>query len=397
MLKNNAIHPWEQRKFSEVIDFSISNNTLSRAGLNYDNGEIKNIHYGDILVKFDSIIDINDEIIPFITDGKVENFKSQLLQNGDVILADTAEDKTTGKAVEITGISEKYYAVSGLHTMIGRPNIQFAPKFLGYYLNCLSYRKQLLKLMQGIKVFSLSKSSVAKTEISFPKEVTEQQQIGAFFDTLNRTITLHQRKLETLISINTLINHILLPQNKFINPQIRITNFKENWVQRKASELCTISTGKSNTQDRAESGMYPFFIRSESPVRSNKYLYDCEAIITIGDGKIGKVFHYINGKFDLHQRCYMMNNFQNILGKYFYYYFSNNFHRRALTMTAKATVDSVRLEMIADMGIKFPINIEEQKRIIDILDSISKLIYLQKKKIKQYQFLKTYYLKSLFI
>lgn len=160
---------WEQRKFSEVIDFSISNNTLSRAGLNYDNGEIKNIHYGDILVKFDSIIDINDEIIPFITNGKVENFKSQLLQNGDVILADTAEDKTTGKAVEITGISEKYYAVSGLHTMIGRPNIQFAPKFLGYYLNCLSYRKQLLKLMQGIKVFSLSKSSVAKTEVSFPK------------------------------------------------------------------------------------------------------------------------------------------------------------------------------------------------------------------------------------
>lgn len=178
-----------------MIVFSVSNNTLSRAGLNYDGGEIKNIHYGDILVKFDSIVDVNDEIVPFVTDGKVEDYKSQFLQNGDVILADTAEDETTGKAVEIAGISETKHAVSGLHTMIGRPNIEFAPKFLGYYLNSPSYRKQLLKLMQGIKVLSLSKTNVAKTDVSFPKEITEQAQIGAFFKLLDQAITLHQRTL----------------------------------------------------------------------------------------------------------------------------------------------------------------------------------------------------------
>lgn len=64
-----------------------------------------------------------------------------------------------------------------------------------------------------------------------------------------------------------------------------------SWEQRKAKELCSIGTGKSNTQDQVDDGKYPFYIRSDVPVRSNKYLYDCEAVITIGDGNIGKVFH----------------------------------------------------------------------------------------------------------
>lgn len=90
-----------------------------------------------------------------------------------------------------------------------------------------------------------------------------------------------------------------------------------SWEQRKAKDLCSITTGKSNTQDQVEGGKYPFFIRSDIPVRSNKYLYDQEAVITIGDGNIGRVFHYINGKFDLHQRCYKMADFQGIEGKYY--------------------------------------------------------------------------------
>lgn len=85
--------------------------------------------------------------------------------------------------------------------------------------------------------------------------------------------------------------------------------FVHSWEQRKAKDLCSISTGKSNTQDQVDDGKYPFYIRSDIPVRSNKYLYDCEAVITIGDGNIGRVFHYVNGKFDLHQRCYKMTDF----------------------------------------------------------------------------------------
>ena len=152
------------------------------------------------------------------------------------------------------------------------------------------------------------------------------------------------------------------------------------WEQRKAKELCSIGTGKSNTQDRIDNGKYPFYIRSDVPVRSDKYLYDCEAVITIGDGNIGRVFHYVNGKFDLHQRCYKMTNFQGILGKYFFYYFSTKFYERAMSMTAKATVDSVRLEMISEMDIQKPSQIAEQKQIAEFFSNLDALITLHQRK-----------------
>ncbi|WP_315167642.1 restriction endonuclease subunit S [Metaclostridioides mangenotii] len=191
---------WEQQTFSDVLEYSVSNNTLSRAGLNYEEGDVKNIHYGDILVKFDTIVDVNSDDVPFITNGKPEDYKAQLLRNGDVIIADTAEDETTGKAIEVTGITDNY-AVSGLHTMVARPNIEFAPTYLGYYLNSPAYHNQLLKLMQGIKVLSLSKANVAKTKVDFPKDVAEQAKIGELFTNLDNLITLHQRKLEKLQNI----------------------------------------------------------------------------------------------------------------------------------------------------------------------------------------------------
>ena len=166
-------------------------------------------------------------------------------------------------------------------------------------------------------------------------------------------------------------------QNK---PAIRFKGFTDAWEQRKAKELCNIGTGKSNTQDQVEDGIYPFYIRSDIPVKSNKYLYDCEAVITIGDGNIGRVFHYVNGKFDLHQRCYKMTDFQDIWGKYFYYFFSTRFYDRAMKMTAKATVDSVRLEMISEMDIWKPTAIDEQKKIAEFFANLDHLSTLHQRK-----------------
>ena len=162
-------------------------------------------------------------------------------------------------------------------------------------------------------------------------------------------------------------------------PRCFLGSFDFSWEQRKAKEICSIGTGKSNTQDQVDDGKYPFYIRSDVPVRSNKYLYDCEAVITIGDGNIGKVFHYVNGKFDLHQRCYKMTDFKDIWGKYFFYYFSTKFYDRAMKMTAKATVDSVRLEMISEMDIKKPPQISEQKQIAEFFANLDNLITLHQR------------------
>ena len=95
---------WELRKFDECFNFPVSTNSLSRALLNYDEGDIKSVHYGDILIKYPAILNIKNDKIPYITGGKLEKYKSSLLENGDLIFADAAEDETVGKAVEVNGV-----------------------------------------------------------------------------------------------------------------------------------------------------------------------------------------------------------------------------------------------------------------------------------------------------
>ena len=164
-------------------------------------------------------------------------------------------------------------------------------------------------------------------------------------------------------------------------PAIRFKGFTDTWEQRKAKELCSISTGKSNTQDRVDDGKYPFYVRSPIVEHSNRYLFDEEAVLTVGDGVgTGKVFHYVNGKYDLHQRVYRMFDFsKEITGRYFYYYFSNHFYNRVMAMTAKTSVDSVRYEMIADMDIAIP-TVQEQQAISAIFENLDNLITLHQRK-----------------
>ena len=184
---------WELRKFDECFNFPVSTNSLSRALLNYDEGDIKSVHYGDILIKYPAILNIKNDKIPYITGGKLEKYKSSLLENGDLIFADAAEDETVGKAVEVNGLTEENL-VAGLHTIVARPKDKKAEFFLGYYINSNTYHRQLLRLIQGSKVSSISKGNLQKTLVSFPKDFEEQQKIGAFFKKIDDTITLHQRK-----------------------------------------------------------------------------------------------------------------------------------------------------------------------------------------------------------
>jgi len=191
---------WEQRKLSDTLNF-LSNNTLSRAELSEDTGTYKNVHYGDVLIKFGEYIDAQSTDLPYIADDeKAKKFESSKLQDGDIIIADTAEDEAVGKCVEIGNIGD-LSIVSGLHTIPCRSKVKFAPAYLGFYLNSSSYHDQLIPLMQGIKVTSISKSAISDTLISAPTDLSEQGKIGQFFSQLDTLITLHQRKLEKLKNI----------------------------------------------------------------------------------------------------------------------------------------------------------------------------------------------------
>ena len=180
---------------------SLQNNTLSRANLSDESGIAKNVHYGDVLIKFGEVLDVRKEKLPMITDENVlSKYKASFLQNGDVIVADTAEDSTVGKCSEIAGLNDEV-VLSGLHTIPYRPIEKFASGYLGYYLNSGAYHNQLIPLMQGIKVTSISKSAMQNTDIDYPKSQEEQGKIGAYFKSLDEMITLHQRKCYRFIDI----------------------------------------------------------------------------------------------------------------------------------------------------------------------------------------------------
>ena len=234
--KKRITSSWEQRKFDEVFDCTVPNNTLSRAELSYDEGTVLNVHYGDVLIKYGSVLDVQKDDIPRIPHRCREDFNGALLQDGDVIIADTAEDETTGKACEI-GNLQGSAIVSGLHTMVCRPRNRMALGYLGYYLNSNAYHHQLLPLMQGIKVLSLSRSNIQKTSVSYPIAVKEQQLIAYYFSQLDNLITLHQRKYDKLTNVKKSMLEKMFPKNGSNVPEIRFKGFTEAWEQRKVQDV----------------------------------------------------------------------------------------------------------------------------------------------------------------
>lgn len=243
---------------------------------------------------------------------------------------------------------------------------------------------------------SLSLWQINKMEIYTPS-IPEQEKIGTFFVGLDNLITLHQCKYNKLINLKKAIIEKVFPKSGSSCPEIRFKEFTDDWKQYKVKDICSISTGKSNTQDKIDDGRYPFYVRSPIVEHSDKYLYEEEAVLTVGDGVgTGKVFHYVNGKYDLHQRVYRMFDFNGVHGKYFYYYFSNHFYNRVMSMTAKTSVDSVRLEMIADMEIKCP-SMEEQNKVAKFFTEIDNLIRLHQQELEKLKNIKKACLDKMFL
>lgn len=181
---------WEQRKLGDCFDF-LHNNTLSRADLNSESGSARNIHYGDILIKFGDCLGLDSGKLPFADDESIlSKYANSTLRIGDVIFADTAEDESAGKCVELVKLPNEP-VISGLHTIPARPKFPFGSGYLGHYLNAPAYHDQLLPLMQGIKVVSISKTALQDTQICFPTAL-EQSAIGTSLNALDSLITLHQ-------------------------------------------------------------------------------------------------------------------------------------------------------------------------------------------------------------
>ena len=142
----------------------------------------------------------------------------------------------------------------------------------------------------------------------------------------------------------------------------------------KLGDIADVGTGNGNTNEGLDTGKYPFFVRSQDIKYKNEYDFDETAIITSGDGVgVGKIFHFVSGKYALHQRAYRVHiTSDNVLPKYFFYYFKNSF----LTYISKASFHSSVTSIRRPMMINFPVpvpTLEVQQRIVDILDRFETL------------------------
>ena len=383
---------WEQRKFNEIFTKSIINNTLSRADLTYDKGGIKNIHYGDILTKFDYCISSNDFRLPTIS--KDDDFVSQdeLLENGDIVIADTAEDYTTGKAIEIVDCTNKI--VAGLHTMAFRPNTKFASGYLGYYFNSIPYRKQLIKYIQGIKVLSISKSNINKTSLTFTTNYDEQLLISKLLSNVEKLITLHQRKVEQLEQLKNTLLSKMFPKSGTNIPEIRFSGFTDAWKQQRLGNISIMYQPETITSSELHNSGYPVFGANGYIGYFSKYNHKTDQVIISARGEKTGTANFVQGPIWITGNSMVINLDNSGVNKYFLYSNIKSFSLK------KYITGGAQPQLTRDVLMKVPIvipKINEQNNISKIFIKLDNYITIHQRKLEQLKNLKQTLLNKMFI
>lgn len=246
---------WELQTFDETFRV-ISNNTLSRENLNNRGGAVRNIHYGDILTKFPEVLDCNEEEIPYVNELSLLSSSTQLLQDGDIVVADTAEDETVGKVIEVQNLGDSKL-VAGLHTIPCRVKKgDFAPGWLGYYMNSDLFHNQILPYITGIKVSSISKGAISETLILVPP-FDEQEKIVQSLNKIQLLMTSETKVVNKIKLVKNGCLSKMFPQKDDTVPEMRLPGFTEAWEQRKLGELGSLKNGM-NFSKKAMGIGFPF-------------------------------------------------------------------------------------------------------------------------------------------
>ena len=235
------------------------------------------------------------------------------------------------------------------------------PLFIYYLFKSFDW----LRFSTGTGVPTLNRNFVHEEKVALPPTIEEQERIANALSQVDDLLA----ALDEQIEKKKLIKQGTMQQ--LLTGKTRLKGFSGKWMTVKLGDVADIRTGKRNGDENIESGLYPFFVRSQSVYRINSYSYDGEAILIPGEGGIGKIFHYINGKFDYHQRVYKISDFpSNFDTKFVYFYLMKFFGSHALQNTVKATVDSLRLPTFQDFMLVVPPTLAEQQTIASILSTM---------------------------
>ena len=261
---------WEVKRFDECFTL-MRNNTYARECLTDHSGSVANVHYGDILVKYGAVLDFVKDSIPYLKPGVKPN--KDLLKDGDIIFADTAEDETAGKAVEVQGMGDGK-AVAGLHTVACRPNEGiFASRYLGYYINSVAYHSQLLPLMTGTKVSSVSRAGFVSTYLALPP-LAEQRRIAGALSDVDELISALGKLIEKKRNIKT------GAMQQLLTGKTRLPGFKGKWVEKRLGDCGSFSKGAGISRAQANSGKIPAVRYGELYTTHHDYIKAFESFIS---------------------------------------------------------------------------------------------------------------------
>jgi len=361
---------WKKKQLLDFCRF-FSGGTPSSSNREYYEGDIPFIGSGDI---YDS------QVFKFISQEAFNSSSAKLVEKGDLLYA-------------LYGANSGDSAISKLEGAINQAILCIRTNESNEYLNYLlvsNKDKIVSKYLQGGQG-NLSAQIIKRLRYNMPS-LEEQQKIASFLSAVDAKLQQLTKKAALLEAYKKgLMQKIFSRQLRFKD---EFGNNFPDWEEKKLGEFCDITTGKSNREDSGLDGEYTFFDRSEDIRKSSIYLFDAEAVIVAGEGSSFPP-KYFKGKFDLHQRTYAIMGFENLFGRYLFYYlhqYKNYFVRYAVGSTVK----SLRLPIFKKMNIHHP-SFEEQKKIANFLLSIDKKIELVSTQIENTKAFKKGLLQQMFV
>ena len=226
------------------------------------------------------------------------------------------------------------------------------------------------KYIKGSGIPHIYYSDYSTENIAVPS-LPEQQKIADCLSSLDSLIDLHEQKHNALTQYKKGLMQRLFPAEGKTTPALRFPEFRnaDAWAVKPLKSFCKIQTGKKDANIGAEKGEYPFFTCADKHIYSNSYSFDCEAILVAGNANVGKTKYY-KGKFEAYQRTYVLNNFQGIDVSYLYTFLSANLQNSLTEKVQSSAMSYIKLSMLKEYAILFPISIKEQQKIADCLSAI---------------------------
>ena len=312
-------------------------------------------YIGNRSVQWDRI-DISDLPTVPMSRSDIERFR---LRTGDLLVCEGGE---VGRAAIWEAPIEECYYQKALHRL--RPHRGYNSQLMAAYLRSWSDCGLLANYVTQTSIAHLPREKFVEVPLPIPP-LPEQQAIATALSDVDALLA----GLDQLITKKRDLKQAAMQQ--LLTGQTRLPGFLGEWEVKRLGEIAHIKTGSRNNEDKVEDAQYPFFVRSEFVERINSFSHDCEAILVPGEGRIGDIFHYINGRFDVHQRVYAITKFvPGISGRFIHFYLAKKFGAWAMQNTVKATVDSLRLPTFQTFEMCIPPTKAEQTAIAQVLTDI---------------------------